>query len=77
VPVAEVEPPAVDDDGNPVSAEPQQPTEDILLKKAIEVVTKGKNDVASTGTNTAASEKANPEQRILTPLNVPQPQQQR
>jgi carboxyl-terminal processing protease len=76
VQVAEVEPPAVDDDGNPIGAEPQQPAEDLLLKKAIEVVTKGKSDVASTGTGSASSEKATPE-RILTPLNVPEPQQQR
>ena len=39
----------VDDDGNPQTVEPpQQPAgEDLLLKKAIEVVTKGNNDVVS------------------------------
>jgi carboxyl-terminal processing protease len=43
VPVQEIEPVALDDDGNPLSTEPQQqPSEDLLLKKAIEVVTKGK-----------------------------------
>jgi carboxyl-terminal processing protease len=77
VPVAEVEPAAVDDDGNPTSAEPQRPNEDLLLKKAIEVVTKGKTDIASAGNGAApAAEKASPE-RVLTPLNVPHPQQPR
>ena len=43
VPVQEVEPVALDDDGNPLTTEPQQqPSEDLLLKKAIEVVSKGK-----------------------------------
>src|SRR5258708_39780634 len=51
VPVAEVEAVALDDDGNPTTVEtPQQPGEDVLLKKAIEVVTKGKGNVASTST---------------------------
>jgi carboxyl-terminal processing protease len=77
VPVAEVEPAAVDDDGNPTSAEPQRPNEDLLLKKAIEVVTNGKTDIASAGNGAApAAEKASPE-RVLTPLNVPHPQQPR
>ncbi len=76
VPVAEVEPPLVDDDGNPIATEPQQPTEDILLKKAIEVVTKGKSDVASSGTAAPAAERSNPAQP-QTPLHIPQPQQQR
>jgi carboxyl-terminal processing protease len=49
VPVQEVEPVALDDDGNPVTTEPQpQTNEDLLLKKAIETVTKGKgSDVAA------------------------------
>jgi carboxyl-terminal processing protease len=49
VPVQEIEPVALDDDGNPLTTEPQQqPSEDLLLKKAIEVVSKGKgSDVAS------------------------------
>lgn len=76
VPVAEVEPPAVDDDGNPISGAEPQPTEDILLKKAIEVVTKGKTDVASSGHAAASVDPQHPE-RVLTPLNVPEPQQQR
>jgi carboxyl-terminal processing protease len=48
VPVQEVEPVALDDDGNPLTTEPQvQTNDDVLLKKAIEVVTKGKGaDVA-------------------------------
>ena len=39
----------MDDDGNPQTVEPpQQPAgEDLLLKKAIEVVTKGKSEVVS------------------------------
>jgi carboxyl-terminal processing protease len=48
VPVQEIEPVALDDDGNPITTEPQQQNnEDLLLKKAIEVVTKGKGDVAA------------------------------
>jgi carboxyl-terminal processing protease len=43
VPVIEADQTATDDDGNPVTVEPQQkPGEDLLLKKAIEVVTTGK-----------------------------------
>ena len=49
VPVMEAEQVTVDDDGNPTTVEtPQQPAEDLLLKKAIEVVTKGKSDTAAT-----------------------------
>jgi carboxyl-terminal processing protease len=56
VPVIEVDQPATDDDGNAVTPEPQQkPGEDVLLKKAIEVLTKGKANVATT---TAAPDKA-------------------
>lgn len=48
VPVLEAEPVVVDEDGNPQTVEPQQqPGEDVLLKKAIEVVTKGKSNVAA------------------------------
>jgi carboxyl-terminal processing protease len=49
VPMLETEPVTVDDDGNPITVEPQQPQpgDDIMLKKAIEVVTKGKSDIAS------------------------------
>jgi len=62
----------VDDDGNPQAVEPpQQPSgEDILLKKAVEVVTKGKSDVVSNGQGDAKSQDHLP---ILTPLNVPTP----
>jgi carboxyl-terminal processing protease len=72
VPVVEQEP-AADDDSS--GAEPQaQPTEDLLLKKAIEVVTNGKPAVASTR-GTAEKPGANPsdEPHPLTPLNVPEP----
>ena len=62
----------IDDDSAPQAAEPPpQPSEDLLLKKAIEVVTKGKGEIASS----PAAEKPKPgdgTQPILTPLNVPQ-----
>ena len=70
VPVVEQEPPTVDDDGNPIGGEPQKPKEDLLLKKAIEVVTKGRTDLAST------QGAATPDHPALTPLNVPQHQPQ-
>jgi carboxyl-terminal processing protease len=48
VPMLETEPVVVDDDGNPQTVEPEQkPGDDIMLKKAIEVVTKGKSDIAA------------------------------
>jgi len=51
VPMLESEPVVVDDDGNPQTVEPQsQPGEDLMLKKAIDVVTKGKSDIASAKT---------------------------
>ena len=53
VPVAEQEPVAVDQDGNPLPDEQEKPKEDILLKKAIEVAIKGKTAVA---TNAAAAQ---------------------
>src|SRR5580698_3952959 len=71
VPMVESEPVVVDDDGNPQTVEPQaQPAgEDLLLKKAIEVVTKGKSEVVS---NSPGDTKPGP---ALTPLNVPRPDQ--
>jgi carboxyl-terminal processing protease len=74
VPIAETDQTPTDDDGNPQTVEPPQPAnEDLLLKKAIEVVTKGKSDVASS----PAEAKKMPgvsgtPERILTPMNVPQ-----
>ena len=48
VPMLETDTTAVDDDGNPITTEPEQkPGDDTVLKKAIEVVTKGKSDIAS------------------------------
>jgi carboxyl-terminal processing protease len=48
VPMVETDTTAVDDDGNPVTTEPEQKSgDDTVLKKAIEVVTKGKSDIAS------------------------------
>jgi carboxyl-terminal processing protease len=73
VPVQETEPVVVDDDGNPQTVEPPQPAagEDVLLKKAIEVVTKGKSDIVSNEPGKGDS-KPGP---ALTPLNVPRPDQ--
>jgi len=70
VPVQESEPISVDDDGNPQTVEPpQQPAgEDVLLKKAIEVVTKGKSEVVSDTKGDSKSQGP-----ALTPLNVPRP----
>jgi len=74
VPVQETEPPAVDDDGTPQTPElSQQPSgEDLLLKKAIEVVTKGKSEVVS---NHSGDSRQEPGKPALTPLNVPTPSQ--
>jgi len=73
VPVQETEPVVVDDDGTPQAVEPpQQPAgEDILLKKAIEVVTKGNHEVVSNGPGDSKKEQL----PGLTPLNVPRPDQ--
>jgi carboxyl-terminal processing protease len=78
VPVQEIEPVVVDDDGNPQAVEPQTPPagEDILLKKAIDVVTKGKGDVAATGDDAAKPAESNDRTPPLTPLNIPRPDQQ-
>ena len=72
VPVQETEPVVVDDDGTPQTVEPpQQPaTEDLLLKKAIEVVTKGNNEVVSNSPGDSKKEL----RPALTPLNVPKPE---
>jgi carboxyl-terminal processing protease len=76
VPVVENGQVALDDDGNPLTVEPQQPpSEDILLKKAIEVVTKGKSDVASAPDASAPKTPEGGADRIVTPLNVPKQQQ--
>jgi carboxyl-terminal processing protease len=73
VPVQESEAVALDDDGNPLTPEPAQPAsnEDLLLKKAIDVVMHGKTDVVS---NSAGDSKQQPGP-ALTPLNVPRPVQ--
>ena len=73
VPCSEAEPVTVDDDGNPQTVEPpqQQPGEDLLLKKAIEVVTKGKSEVVSNAR--AIPSKQGRRSTPLTPLNVPKP----
>jgi carboxyl-terminal processing protease len=68
VPIVEQEQ-AVDDDGS--AAEPQtKPAEDLLLKKAIEVVTKGKTEVAASPVEKPASPD---DDQPRTPLNVPEP----
>ena len=72
VPVQETEPVVVDDDGSPQTVEPpQQPAgEDMLLKKAIDVVTKGNHEVVS---NEKGKGDSKPGPAALTPLNVPRP----
>ncbi|HEX6897528.1 MAG TPA: S41 family peptidase [Bryobacteraceae bacterium] len=72
VPVVEADTTPVDDDGNPIGGQ-QQPKEDLLLKKAIEVITKGRTDLANNG---AASDSKPAADKLpgLTPLNVPQQQ---
>lgn len=74
VPVQETEPVALDDDGNPQTVEPpQQPSgEDLLLKKAIEVLTKGPSEVVSNTQQQGADTRKGPTP-VLTPLNVPEP----
>jgi carboxyl-terminal processing protease len=74
VALAEIEAAAADDDSSPQAIEPVQPPpagEDMLLKKAIEVVTKGKADVVS-----APQGAGNSQTSPLTPLNVPRPNKQ-
>jgi carboxyl-terminal processing protease len=74
VPVAELEAVTVDDDGNPATPEvPQQGNEDVLLKKAIEVVTKGKGNVASSSTSETKKTVDGHPERIITPGNPPPP----
>jgi carboxyl-terminal processing protease len=73
VPVQETEPVVVDDDGNPQTVEPpQQPAgEDLLLKKAIDIVTKGNHEVVSNGQRQGDTNQSGPPLPPLTPLNVP------
>jgi carboxyl-terminal processing protease len=73
VPMIETDSVQVDDDGNPVTNEPEQkPGDDVILKKAIEVVTKGKSDIASTiGTNPDKREGAH----AVPPPETPKPEQ--
>ncbi len=77
VPVQEIEPVVLDDDGNPQTVEPQQQTnEDQLLKKAIEVLTKGKGgDVAAAPESGKANTPDGKGER--TPIITPLKQQQR
>ena len=77
VPVTEAEPVVLDEDGNPQTVEPQQPpAEDTLLKKAIEVVTKGKGNVASSNdADKAKNPDAVPPRNPLPP-DTPHPQRQ-
>jgi carboxyl-terminal processing protease len=74
VPVQEAEPVVLDDDGTPQSVEPQQTNgEDLLLKKAIDVVTHGNHEVVSNGDSNGPN--ARPDHPpVLTPLNVPKPE---
>ena len=78
VPVIETDQQATDDDGNPVTVEPQQkPGEDVLLKRAIEVVTKGKSNVASTAEPEKTKTPGTGGQPMITPVRPPQQQPQR
>jgi carboxyl-terminal processing protease len=74
VPVTETEAVAdTDDDGTPAIEPEPKPTEDLLLKKAIEVVSTGKQEVASrAGVAANPGEKGAPE----TPLHIPAPAKQ-
>jgi carboxyl-terminal processing protease len=77
VAVQETEPAVVDDDGNPQTVEPpQQPSgEDLLLKKAIDVVTKGNHEVVSNSQDNSKRDDSKKDPRpALTPLNVPKPE---
>jgi carboxyl-terminal processing protease len=72
VPMIETDSVQVDDDGNPVTNEPEQkPGDDVILKKAIEVVTKGKSDIASV---TPADRGKNASETSMPPEN-PKPEQ--
>jgi len=74
VPVIESASASADDDGNAQPAEPQQkPGEDLLLKKAIEVVNKGKSDTASTVQPDKNKGQPGESPRILTPVHPEQP----
>jgi carboxyl-terminal processing protease len=74
VPVAEAEAVTVDDDGNPATPEvPAQGGEDVLLKKAIEVVTKGKGNVASSSASETKKIVDGQPERMITPGNPPPP----
>jgi len=71
VPVLEAEATSeTDDDGNPVVEAQPKPTEDMLLKKAIEVVTKGKDSVQA---GAAAASEGKPMVTPDTPLHIPAP----
>jgi carboxyl-terminal processing protease len=74
VPVAETEPVSDgDDDGAPAIEPEPKPSEDLLLKKAIEVVVSGKPEVASrTQPPGSPMEKTSPD----TPLHIPAPAKQ-
>lgn len=56
VPLAEQEPVTLDQDGNPLPDEQEKSKDDTLLKKAIEVVVKGKAEVASKTAATAQAD---------------------
>jgi len=69
---------ATDDDGNPVTVEPEQkPGEDLLLKKAIEVVTKGKPGGSNVASTTESDKPKMPPSPMVTPVHPPQQQPQR
>src|SRR5262249_19111641 len=73
VPMVEVEGPS-DNDDDTVEPPPAQPksTEDLLLKKAVEIVNGKAGSVASNDRAAAPAAPKTPTQ-VLTPLNVPAP----
>ncbi len=75
VPVADADAAAQpDDEAGPPAPEPPKTNEDTILKKAIELVTKG---AAAAGENTAEAPPAKPITPPETPLHVPESQPQR
>jgi carboxyl-terminal processing protease len=67
VPVVETEASPDSDEDPPVEPQPSKPSEDLLLKKAVEVLTAGKA-VASSGQGARAPESVEPE-KIVTPVS--------
>ena len=67
--------PETDDDATPAIEPQKKSTEDLLLKKAVEVVTKGKTDTAANPV--PQSEDKQPKERLPLPPDSPAPKQPR